>query len=128
MVPVGHTLLAHVPDSGFPSDHATFVWTLAAGLILTGAARPVGMFVFVYGSFVAWSRVYLGVHFPDDMLASALVALACGGLARAAVPAAALWLLPPANRSYETLLTTLRCRRTVFRSDPRSSRAPAWCH
>src|SRR4051794_28723223 len=34
MVPVGHTLLAHVPDSGFPSDHATFVWTLAAGLIL----------------------------------------------------------------------------------------------
>src|SRR5579884_964583 len=34
---LGHTLIRHAADNSFPSDHATFVWTLGAGLIATGA-------------------------------------------------------------------------------------------
>lgn len=38
IVPLGHTLVAHAADNGFPSDHATLVWTLGAGLWPAGAA------------------------------------------------------------------------------------------
>lgn len=114
MVPIGHTLMAHAPDNGFPSDHATFVWTLSAGLILTGAATRWGAAVCVYGFAVAWSRVWLGVHFPDDMAASALVAVACGGLARVARPAASAWLLPWPDRLYEAALPALRLPQSLI--------------
>jgi undecaprenyl-diphosphatase len=120
MVPVGHALMAHAPDNGFPSDHATFVWTLGAGLVLTGAARGWGVAVCLYGVGVAWSRVYLGVHFPDDMAASALVALACGDLARAVRPAVSAWLLPWPDRLYEAALPVLRLPPTLI---PRQVRA-----
>ena len=30
---------------------------------------------------VSWSRVYLGLHFPSDILAGALLGAACGWLA-----------------------------------------------
>jgi undecaprenyl-diphosphatase len=108
MVPVGHTLMAHAGDNGFPSDHATLVWTLGAGLLLTGAAPRWGVGVSLYGAAVAWSRVWLGVHFPDDMLVSALVGAGCGGLARAVQPAVEAWMLPLANRAYEGALPMLR--------------------
>lgn len=37
MIGLGHTLLAHVSDNSFPSDHATFIWTLgvSSNLILS---------------------------------------------------------------------------------------------
>lgn len=108
MVPVGHALMAHAPDNGFPSDHATLVWTLGAGLLLSGAAPRWGAVVCLYGVAVAWSRIWLGVHFPDDMLASALVGAAAGGLARAGHPLVDAWALPFADRAYEGALPLLR--------------------
>lgn len=39
MAGVGHTWLAHVADNGFPSDHATFAWSLGFSLVLTDASR-----------------------------------------------------------------------------------------
>ena len=86
MIPVGHTLVTHTADNGFPSDHATLVWALGAGLLLTGAAPRCGVAVCLYGVAVAWSRVWLGIHFPDDMLASAFVGAASGALARVGWP------------------------------------------
>lgn len=38
MIGLGRTLLYHPPDNSFPSDHATFIWSLGIGLIVTGAA------------------------------------------------------------------------------------------
>lgn len=78
MVPIGHTLLAHAADNGFPSDHATLVWTLGMSLLFTGAARRWGGVVMAYGVVVAWTRIWLGVHFPVDMLGSAVVAFIVG--------------------------------------------------
>ncbi|MGH7153559.1 MAG: undecaprenyl-diphosphatase [Acetobacteraceae bacterium] len=107
MIGVGHTLLRHAADNSFPSDHATFVWSLGAGLIATRAAPRWGAAVCLYGVGVAWSRVFLGVHFPDDMAASALVALVSGGIARWAAPLPARWLLPYADDLYEATLRGL---------------------
>ncbi len=108
MVPIGHTLVAHVADNGFPSDHATLVWTLGAGLWLTGAAPRWGAAVCLYGAAVAWSRVWLGVHFPVDMLASGMVGVLLGGCARAVRPGIDRLLLPLADRAYERAVRSMR--------------------
>ena len=107
MVPVGHTLVAHVADNGFPSDHATLVWTLGAGLAVTGAAPRWGAAVCLYGVAVAWSRVWLGVHFPVDMAASAVVGAAMGSGSRAVAPVVDRSVLPLVNRAYEKTITAL---------------------
>jgi undecaprenyl-diphosphatase len=118
MVPIGHTLLAHPPDNSFPSDHATFLWALGAGLIATGAARRTGAVVCLYGGSVAWARVYLGMHFPIDMLASAGVGAASGGIAVVLRPLIAVAVLPTADRLYEATVVFLHLPAAVIPRGP----------
>lgn len=73
MIGLGHTFLPHAPDSSFPSDHATVFAGIALTLLL-GGARGLGGFTLVAGVAVAWARVFLGVHFPLDMLGAVVVA------------------------------------------------------
>lgn len=127
MIEFGHTLLVHPPDNSFPSDHATFVWSLGLGLLSTKAARRWGTAVCVYGIAVAWARVYLGVHFPIDMIASGLVAVVAAGFAPISQPLVTSWVLPLADGIYETSLRLLRLppalvpRQPVIRPQPLDS-------
>lgn len=118
MVGLGHTLVFHVVENSFPSDHATFLWSLGFGLITTGAARGWGVLVCVCGLLVAWARIYLGLHFPIDMAISLSVGLAAGGIARAALPGSERWLYPAAHRTYEVTLRSLRLPPTLFPRGP----------
>lgn len=70
---LGHAWLAHTGDSSFPSDHATVFAGVGLSLLLAGAWGLAGM-VLLTGLLVAWARVFLGVHFPLDMLGAAVVA------------------------------------------------------
>lgn len=74
MVPIGHTFIPHAPDSSFPSDHLTLWWAVAFS-IWTQRYRQAGVSLALMGLPVAWARIYLGVHFPLDMVGAALVAL-----------------------------------------------------
>lgn len=85
MIGLGHTLVAHAADSSFPSDHLTLWWSVAFSLLLPGNFRRAGTMLALLGLPVAWARIYLGVHFPLDMLGAAAVALLSTGLARRAV-------------------------------------------
>ncbi|HGP2716153.1 TPA: undecaprenyl-diphosphatase [Salmonella enterica] len=77
MVPLGHTWIYHAPETSFPSDHATLFFSAGLSLLLAGAKRSGGLILFL-SLLVAWSRVFLGVHFPLDMAGAALVSvLAC---------------------------------------------------
>jgi undecaprenyl-diphosphatase len=107
MVGLGHTLMSHAPDNSFPSDHATFMWSLGLGLIATRASRRAGWLVVISGVAVAWARIYLGVHFPVDMIGSFAVAAASAVSARALVPAVKRWLLPVIEDWYEAILAKL---------------------
>jgi undecaprenyl-diphosphatase len=107
MIGLGHTLMRHDPDNSFPSDHATFLWSLGFGLIATCAARQWGALVALAGVAVAWARIYLGVHFPVDMVASFAVALVCAAVARALVPVVQRRLLPVIECAYEAVLRKL---------------------
>lgn len=72
---IGHSYLAHTLETSFPSDHATFLWSLGLGLLIAPALRWTGLFIFLVGIATAWARVFLGVHFPLDMLASFAISL-----------------------------------------------------
>jgi len=78
---VGQTLIPHVQDSSFPSDHLTLIWAVGFSLALHKTTRLAGYALALVGIPVAWARIYLGVHFPLDMIGAALVALCSAKLA-----------------------------------------------
>lgn len=76
-------------DPSFPSGHAAGSFCVAAFLALAlpvawpGAprrARLVALLVAGLAAFIAASRVYLGAHFPSDVLAGALLGALVGAL------------------------------------------------
>lgn len=72
---VGHTLIAHVADSSFPSDHATVLAAAACVLLLISEIRLAGAALAILWLPMAWGRIYVGVHFPSDLLGGAVVGL-----------------------------------------------------
>jgi undecaprenyl-diphosphatase len=67
-------------DYGFPSGHAMSSMTLVAALlILTWNSRwrlPVGVIGGLFVLTIGWTRLYLGVHYPSDILAGWMVSIA----------------------------------------------------
>lgn len=74
---IGRTLIDHRPSSSFPSNHGLVFSTYAAVLAIFGKGRLAWAFAGL-GLVVAWSRIYLGVHFPRDMAGSAAIGLGAG--------------------------------------------------
>ncbi|MDI9700811.1 phosphatase PAP2 family protein [Burkholderia cenocepacia] len=70
---IGHTFLAHAPDSSFPSDHATLLSAISFTL-LYARERRLGLFALLVDVAVAWARVFVGVHWPFDMIGAVIVA------------------------------------------------------
>jgi undecaprenyl-diphosphatase len=77
LVGLGHTLLDHRPSSSFPSNHGTVCFTAAAVLVLSGNWR-LAWATAGLGLLVAWSRIYVGIHYPLDMLGAAPSAALAG--------------------------------------------------
>ena len=67
MVGLGQNWLAHAATSSFPSNHMTVFASVGLSL-LSSVEIGLAVVILVSGLCVAWSRVYLGVHFPLDML------------------------------------------------------------
>ena len=72
---IGRTLIYHAPNGSFPSDHMLIFSSIAFSYLFS-AQRKLGAFLLIMAWLVAWSRVYLGVHFPLDMLGAFLLAFA----------------------------------------------------
>lgn len=60
--------------SSFPSDNATYLFAIAAGLWLI--SRRWGLFFGVFAAFAALARVFLGIHYPSDVVVGALIGIA----------------------------------------------------
>lgn len=59
--------------SSFPSDHAAFLFAMAAGLYF--ASRPLGVLLSFWSVFVLAPRVYFGIHYPSDLAAGAALGI-----------------------------------------------------
>jgi len=124
MAGVGHTWLDHVADNGFPSDHATLAWSLGLGLALTGASRRWGAVACLAGLATGWARVYLGVHFPLDVLASMPAGLLAAGFASTLLPPTRRWVAPLAGHAYDVAVGHLLRRPPLGSTRPRNWTAP----
>lgn len=113
----GHTLLAHDADSSFPSDHATFIWALGFGLIATRAAPVIGGTFCVLGIAIAWARVYLGLHFPFDMVGSLVIAIAGAMTAWGLTGFITQRVARPVSWLYHRILEKLRLPAAIFPRD-----------
>jgi membrane-associated phospholipid phosphatase len=91
-----HLLIAPSHDASFPSDHATGGFALAVAVFLYD--RAIGALLLALAAVVAFARVYVGTHYPGDVVAGALI----GGAV-----AVGVYSVPVARSALETL--TARC-------------------
>jgi undecaprenyl-diphosphatase len=64
-----HLFAAHAADAGFPSDHATGAFAIAAAVLAYD--RRAGWGLLGLAALLAAGRVAIGVHYPTDVLAGA---------------------------------------------------------
>jgi len=98
-------LISRSTDPAFPSDHGTMAGAVAAAVLLStwrAGSRWLGVAAVSLAALMAFTRVYVGAHYPLDMVA---------GLAVGAVIAAAVVLI--ASRS--TTAVVRRLERTRLR-------------
>jgi len=67
--------------SSFPSGHAAT--SFAGALLVARAWPPARVAVWTLAMLIAFSRVYLGVHYPLDVLGGAFIGVACAALVTA---------------------------------------------
>jgi len=70
----GYIFLAHAPDSSFPSNHGSAIFTFALAFLFWHRLWS-GISLTIIALAIAWSRIYLGVHWPLDMLGSFFIGL-----------------------------------------------------
>lgn len=71
--------LVHVArDQSFPSGHAAIAFACAT--VLTSVRPRLGPWLFLLAAAIAWSRIYVGVHYPLDVLGGAVLGLLVGAV------------------------------------------------
>jgi len=78
---IADAVLRQQPAHGtsFPSSHTAVTVAVVIALV-PFLARPLAAAGIGYAVLVGWSRVYLGVHYPLDVLGGAGIGLATGGV------------------------------------------------
>ena len=103
MIGLGRSFLAHAADPSFPSDHATVFFALGAAF-LRSSWRRLGAVIILLGVAVGWARVYLGVHFPFDIVGALVVAMGSALACHVVVTSwLGTWLLDSLEAMYRRL-------------------------
>lgn len=81
-------LVGKPSDFSFPSGHSAASFASAAAIVFllhrlgrwSGEERRLGILALTLAALIALSRLYVGVHYPTDVLAGSLSGVLCGAL------------------------------------------------
>lgn len=98
---VSHPHILHLVDKttdpSFMSDHSIVAGAVAAGLLL--AVRRIGLVAIGLALLMAFTRVYVGAHYPSDVLAGLVFSAA---FTAATIPVADRLITPLASTLFDT--------------------------
>ena len=67
-------------EKSFPSGHSVAVFEIAFAVAFAtrGRGKKWGIIAYICAVLIAYSRLYVGVHYPTDVLAGAVIGTVCG--------------------------------------------------
>ncbi len=74
VVGIGYFFLTHAPDNSFPSHHSTVMFTCTLAFLFWYRIWCGGLLM-ILALGISWSRVYLGVHWPLDIVGAFLLSV-----------------------------------------------------
>jgi len=72
---LGVALVSHKAENSFPSDHSSFVISIALMLCSFKSTRAFGVVSLILALWCGLARVYCGVHYPFDIVGSIAVSI-----------------------------------------------------
>lgn len=106
MLGIGTNFLDHKPTPSFPSNHGTIVFTFVFAFLFW-LRTWVGLLMLVPAIMIAWSRIYLGVHWPLDMVGAFILGIIACGLAQIAWAVAGNKIQAPLTHLYQLVFAVL---------------------
>ncbi|MEP9372750.1 undecaprenyl-diphosphatase [Mesorhizobium sp. KR1-2] len=103
MIGLGNALVEHRPNSSFPSNHG-LAFAVCAAVLFMLRRKGSAWTAAALGVLVGWSRIYIGVHYPLDMVGSIIVAVLAA--------MASLWIM--ARYGAVLLMTAERAQRLLL--------------
>jgi undecaprenyl-diphosphatase len=111
-------LVHHAADNSFPSDHASLAFAIAFAVI--AFHRRLGLLLLLGAACIAADRIFIGVHYPLDVLASLFVGLGAALLVTTVGRPSVKWTVTQLSRISDpivdgaaALIVGLRRRRTM---------------
>jgi undecaprenyl-diphosphatase len=72
----GRFLIGHKTSLSFPSNHAMNMFGQA--MLFSLLYRRLAVWFFLFAALIGYSRIYVGVHYPLDVLGGAVFGMVCG--------------------------------------------------
>ncbi|WP_419420429.1 undecaprenyl-diphosphatase [Legionella sp. D16C41] len=107
MIGIGHTYLIHAPDSSFPSNHVAALCAISLVFLWREPKKLITSLLLLATVLVAWARIYVGIHFPFDMIGGVVVALVSVGFVIYLTPLIERYFTPIMEYIHRILFTKI---------------------
>ena len=99
-------LVRHVADNSFPSDHSTVAFAAAFAVVVF--YRRLGALLVLGALGVAIARILVGVHYPVDVAASALIGAASAAIVTLFARPYVLWVVRLVSKLSDPVVAATR--------------------